>query len=112
MSNKTETEIAYVVNMFLPDLVNEVTKQMEKKNIEINPNTVIQVLHMAMNAVEGCPLKGDAQKDLAIKVVFEIANNSGLPSDQLALLKELIEGGLVTSLNIIRFVSVIDKSNN
>ena len=78
------------------ELVNNVTQQMNGAGVQLSPRTVMEVLKMAMEAVEGSPVKGVEQKDLAIKVVLEIASNVGLPEDQLTIIRTLVDGGFVS----------------
>jgi len=69
---------------------------MNGAGVQLSPRTVMEVLKMAMEAVEGSPVKGAEQKDLAIKVVLEIASNVGLPEDQLTIIHTLVDGGFVS----------------
>ena len=78
------------------ELVKNVTEQMNGAGIQLSPRTVMEVLKMAMEAVEGSPVKGAEQKDLAIKVVLEIASNAGLPEDQFTIIRALVDGGFVS----------------
>ena len=78
------------------ELVKNVSEQMSGAGIQLSPRTVMEVLKIAMEAVEGSPVKGAEQKDLAIKVVLEIATNAGLPDDQLTVIRALVDGGFVS----------------
>ena len=78
------------------ELVKNVSEQMSGAGIQLSPRTVMEVLKIAMEAVEGSPVKGAEQKDLAIKVVLEIATNAGLPEDQLTVIRALVDGGFVS----------------
>ena len=77
------------------ELIASVSAQVNQKKIELSPKTVMSVLTIAMEAVEGSPVKGPQQKDLAIKIVMNIAENANLPEDQLSVIKALIDGGFV-----------------
>jgi hypothetical protein len=77
------------------ELIASVSAQVTQKKIELSPKTVMSVLTIAMEAVEGSPVKGPQQKDLAIKIVMNIAENANLPEDQLSVIKALIDGGFV-----------------
>lgn len=77
-------------------LISNVSEQMKSSGIKLSPKTVMSVLQLAMEAVEGSPIKGADQKDLAIKVVMEIAQLSGLPEDQLTIITTLVDGGFVS----------------
>ena len=97
---KSEIEdktIEHMMHVLLPDLVKEVSGRMKKANLEISPNTIIKILSFAMEAVEQCPVKGRMQKDLAIKIVIEIANVSGLSPENIEIIKSIAEGELISS---------------
>lgn len=93
-TNAVVTQIA--MDTLVKQIVPDVSKQMADAGISLSPATVMQVLRIAMEAVEGSPVKGAEQKDLAIKIVLEIAEGAKLPEDQLSLIKGLVEGGLVS----------------
>ncbi len=51
-------------------------------NMEINAQTVITVLRFAMEVVEATQLKGEAQKELAIKLVRQIVVEAPISDDK------------------------------
>ena len=55
-------------------------------NMEINAQTVITVLRFAMEVVEATQLKGEAQKELAIKLVRQIVVEAPISDDKEKLL--------------------------
>ena len=77
-------------------LISTVTSEVASRGIELSPKSIMQVLSIAMEAVEGSPVKGAQQKDLAIKVVLQVAENAGLPEEQLTIIKALVDGGFVS----------------
>lgn len=95
---KKQTAIVQLISKedLTKQLVSNVTEQMTASGIKLSPTTVMSVLRLAMEAVEGSPIKGADQKDLAVKVVLEIANSVGLPADQLAVITALVDGGFVS----------------
>lgn len=84
------------VDQLVEQLVPAVTEKMATSNIVLSPSTVMKVLRIAMEAVEGAPIKGEQQKELAIKVIMEIATNVNLPEEQKALIKSVVDGGIVS----------------
>lgn len=84
------------VDQLVEQLVPVVTEKMATSNIVLSPSTVMKMLRIAMEAVEGAPIKGEQQKELAIKVIMEIATNVDLPEEQKALIKSVVDGGIVS----------------
>ena len=84
------------MDTLVEQIVPDVSKKMAEAGITISPSSVMQVLRIAMEAVEGAPIKGEKQKDLAIKIVMEIAQGANLPEEHMFLIKSLVDGGLVS----------------
>ena len=63
--------------------------------LEINTNTVIAILKMAMEIVEATQLKGNAQKELCIKLVKDIVIAAPLTGDQEKLILNMIDSGVL-----------------
>lgn len=84
------------MDTLVEQIVPDVSKKMTEAGITISPSSVMQVLRIAMEAVEGAPIKGPEQKDLAIKIVLEIASGANLPENHLILIKDLVDGGLIS----------------
>ena len=88
MSSVSNRDVKVVVGQIAMDtlveqIVPDVSKKMADMGITISPSSVMQVLRIAMEAVEGAPIKGEAQKELAIKIVLEIAHGAKLPEEHL-----------------------------
>lgn len=97
MAKKATAQVRVVsIESITSELVKNVTEQMNGAGLQLSPKTVMSVLKIAIEAVEGSPVKGSEQKDLAIKVVLEIATNAGLPEDQLTIIRALVDGGFVS----------------
>ena len=65
-------------------------------NMEINAQTVITVLRFAMEVVEATQLKGEAQKELAIKLVRQIVVEAPISDDKEKLLLDMIDAGILS----------------
>ena len=63
--------------------------------LEINTQTVIAILKMAMEVVEATQLKGKAQKDLCIKLVKDIVIAAPLTGSQETLILNMIDSGVL-----------------
>ena len=63
--------------------------------LEINTQTVIAILKMAMEVVEATQLKGKAQKELCIKLVKDIVIAAPLTGDQEKLILNMIDSGVL-----------------
>ena len=83
------------VESLIGELVPAVSEEMATAGIALSPSTVMQVLRIAMEAVEGSPIKGEDQKELAVKIILELAENADLPDEHKFLIKSIAEGGLI-----------------
>ena len=83
------------VESLIGELVPAVSEEMATAGIALSPSTVMQVLRIAMEAVEGSPIKGEDQKELAVKIILELAESADLPDEHKFLIKSIAEGGLI-----------------
>lgn len=60
----------------------KVRAEMHKQKISVSKSTIIGVMRIAMEVIEGEPVKGKMQKDLAISVIGDIVDNSSLDNDE------------------------------
>tara|TARA_Y100000389_G_C17427916_1_gene500724 strand:+ start:583 stop:969 length:387 start_codon:yes stop_codon:yes gene_type:complete len=65
--------------------------------LEINTQTVIAILKMAMEVVEATQLKGKAQKELCIKLVKDIVIAAPLTGTQETLILNMIDSGVLNN---------------
>ena len=82
----------------------ECRKQLLDKigKLEINTQTVIAILKMAMEVVEATQLKGKAQKELCIKLVKDIVIAAPLTGPQETLILNMIDsGGLNNTIDLV-----------
>lgn len=63
--------------------------------LEINTQTIIVILKMAMEIVEATQLKGKAQKELCIKLVKDIVIAAPLSGSHEKLILDMIESGVL-----------------
>ena len=77
----------------------ECRKQLLDKigKLEINTQTVIAILKMAMEVVEATQLKGKAQKELCIKLVKDIVIAAPLTGPQETLILNMIDSGVLNN---------------
>ena len=80
----------------LQSLVPVVNSAISKAGITVSPNTIMQVVRIAMEAVEGAPIKGQQQRDLVISLVLEVAKNAGLSNEDIMIIQALINGGMMS----------------
>ena len=90
-------------------LVIDLTTQIAEKNLAISPETIMQLLRMTMEAVEGTPIKGEEQKQLALRVLMELVKAADLPEEHMTLIKSLLDGGLMS--NTIDLIVEATKGN-
>jgi len=62
---------------------------------EINAQTVITILRFAMEVVETTQLKGEAQKELAIKLVRQVVVEAPISDEKEQLLLNIIDAGIL-----------------
>ena len=60
-------------------------------DMEINSDNIIKVLKFAMECVEVTELKGDAKKDLAIKLVRQVVEEAPISDAKEKLLLDMID---------------------
>lgn len=92
-----ERTMEHMMHILLPDLVKEVTKKMKKEKLELSTDSIINVLRLTMESVEHSPLKGKIQKEVAIKIIVELANESGLTPENIEIIKNLVQGELISA---------------
>ena len=74
------------------DLRELMTALNEKKgDIEINAQSIIKILKFAMECVEVTELKGEAKKDLAIKLVRNVVEEAPITDEKEKLLLDMID---------------------
>ena len=79
------------------DIVAEkVRAEMRKQKICISKSTIIGVMRIAMEVIEGEPVKGSMQKELAISVIGDIVDNSSMDDDEKQTCRMMIDGGLLS----------------
>lgn len=64
-------------------------------DIEINADTIIQVLRFAMEVVETTQVKGAEQKELAIKLVRQVVVEAPIADEKEKLLLDMIDNGVL-----------------
>ena len=64
-------------------------------NIEINAETIIDVLRFSMEIVETTQLKGVAQKKLALELVRQVVVEAPISDDKEKLLLDMIDKGIL-----------------
>jgi hypothetical protein len=95
-SSLTSSEVAPVTAVSLvSQLVPVVSEKMATAGIALSPSTVMHVLRIAMEVVEGAPIKGAEQKELAVSIIKELAGSDAIPEEHRFLIKSLVDGGLI-----------------
>jgi hypothetical protein len=67
------------------------------EGIEINADTIIEILKYAMEVVELSKAKGKAQRDLAIKLVRKLIVDAPIADEKEKLLLDLIDNGILAN---------------
>lgn len=108
-SSASASAVSPSIDAVATQLVIDLTTQIAEKNLAISPETIMQLLRMTMEAVEGTPIKGEEQKQLALRVLMELVKAADLPEEHMTLIKSLLDGGLMS--NTIDLIVEATKGN-
>lgn len=109
MAEKTEVNVVETKNIELEDIkidgsenVSDFDKALDSlkdklKNVEINISNIMIVVKSAMEVVEMTRLKGNEQKDLAVKLIKAIVIDAPISDSKEKLILDMIEGGVIDS---------------
>ena len=101
MSQKTnETDLVYAEAY--KHLLEQLSSELKKNNINVTPDTITSVITMAMELVEASQVKGEEQKRLVTEVVRKIVVDAPIADDKEKLLLDMIDQGVVG--NVIELV--------
>lgn len=101
MSQKTnETDLVYAEAY--KHLLEQLSSELKKNNIDVTPDTITSVITMAMELVEASQVKGEEQKRLVTEVVRKIVVDAPISDDKEKLLLDMIDQGVVG--NVIELV--------
>ena len=101
MSQKTnETDMVYAEAY--KHLLEQLSSELKKNNIDVTPDTITSVITMAMELVEASQVKGEEQKRLVTEVVRKIVVDAPISDDKEKLLLDMIDQGVVG--NVIELV--------
>ena len=73
--------------------LDEVKKTMG--DVGISPGTLMLVVKYVMEAVEGKPVKGEAQKKLALAILKRLVEDSGMEESEKELCLSMIRSGVI-----------------
>ena len=79
------------------------------KNISINEKTIMNILKYAMEIVEITELKGDEQKNMSIKIIKKLLEDSDINEESKEKCIELIESSIFDS--VIDLIVQASKGN-
>ena len=101
MSEKTnETNMVYAEAY--KHLLEQLSSELKKNNVDVTPDTITSVIMMAMELVEASQVKGEEQKKLVTAVVRKIVVDAPIGDDKEKLLLDMIDQGVVG--NVIELV--------
>ena len=101
MSQKTnETDLVYAEAY--SHLLEQLSSELKKNNVDVTPDTITSVIIMAMELVEASQVKGEEQKNLVTAVVRKIVVDAPIGDDKEKLLLDMIDQGVVG--NVIELV--------
>jgi|TARA_B110000967_G_scaffold180723_1_gene197270 hypothetical protein len=75
------------------------TKVVEKiGDVEINADSIVQILKCSMECIEGTQLKGEEKKNAAIKLVRMIVDEAPITEEKEKLLLDMIDQGILHNM--------------
>ena len=100
MEKTNETDMVYAEAY--KHLLEQLSSELKKNNIDVTPDTITSVITMAMELVEASQVKGEEQKRLVTEVVRKIVVDAPISDDKEKLLLDMIDQGVVG--NVIELV--------
>ena len=101
----SETEKAFAVEY--DHCLKKLNIKINELNLEITPETITTVIQLAMEIVEACNLKGEAQKKLVTSIVKKVVVDAPISDEKEKLILDMIEFGVVG--NVIDLVVSASK---
>ncbi len=81
-----------------PDFVDALKSAQDKlKDKEINIANIMSIVQVTMEAVELTKVKGEKQKDLAVKLIKKIIEDAPISDDKEKFLLDMLKEGVISS---------------
>ena len=81
-----------------PDFIDALKEAQDKlKDKEINISNVMTIVQITMEAVELTKVKGEKQKDLAVKLIKKIIEDAPISDDKEKFLLDMLKEGVISS---------------
>tara|TARA_B110000008_G_scaffold276968_1_gene317307 strand:- start:1593 stop:2012 length:420 start_codon:yes stop_codon:yes gene_type:complete len=81
-----------------PDFVDALKSAQDKlKDKEINVANIMSIVQITMEAVELTKVKGEKQKDLAVKLIKKIIEDAPISDDKEKFLLDMLKEGVISS---------------
>lgn len=81
-----------------PDFVDALKSAQEKlKDKEINVENIMSIVQVTIEAVELTKVKGERQKDLAVKLIKQIIEDAPISDDKEKFLLDMLKEGVIGS---------------
>ena len=78
--------------------LDKLKKKIKERNLEINADTIMTILKLAMEIVEMSQLKGDMRKAIVIKLLRHIIVEAPISDNKEKLLLDMIDNGIVSNM--------------
>jgi hypothetical protein len=80
-------------------LFEEALKQLKAKlgDVELTPASLTKAMRAAMEVIEDLPIKGAAQKDLAVDILRQLITDAPIEEAQKKLCQDVIDSGILAS---------------
>ena len=93
--NEINVKVDEIQDKIEEKVMNQVKEQL--KNTEINMPNVMKIVKITMEVIELTEVKGEKQKDLAVKVVKKIVVGAPIVDDQKKNIIQMIDGEVLSS---------------
>ena len=77
-------------------IAKKVSDKLKEENIVISKLTIITLMKIVMEIIEGEPVKGSTQKTLALEIMDDIVDNSPMDKDEKAICKTILDSGVLS----------------
>ena len=97
MSEKTQdTNLVYAEAY--KHCLEKLSEELSKQNIDVTPETISNIVGIAMEIVEASHLKGEDQKKLVNEIIRKIVTDAPINDEKEKLLLDMIDSGVVSHM--------------
>lgn len=95
LATKHDVEAAPAIDHLVDTTYNLVKERLG--DINVGSSTLLTILRVVMEVVEGSEITGSERKQLAITLIKKLVEAAGLGAEELALCTSMIDGGIIAN---------------